>query len=55
VGDAAQHPAVDPDPAPDEAAALGQLGRLVEGGAGCGQVAEVELEGAEAVAGLELQ
>jgi hypothetical protein len=34
---------------------LGQLGRLVEGGAGRGQVAQVELVGAEGVAGLELQ
>jgi hypothetical protein len=55
VGDAAQHPAVDPVAAPDQAAALGQLGRLVEGGAGRGQVAEVELEHPEGMAGLELK
>ena len=50
-----QHPAVDAVAAPGQAGALGQLGRLVEGGAGRGQVAEVELEGGEVAPRDQLQ
>jgi len=54
VGDAAQYAGVGAEPAPAQAAALGQRHRLVKGGAGGSQVADVVGERAEAVLGAQL-
>jgi hypothetical protein len=55
VRDAPKDAALDAGRAPDQTALLGQLGAVVEGGAGRGQVADIELNVSQKLQSLQLE